>query len=111
MYNNTAAVYRPDLAGYVEQASSWENGLIASQVYPVVNVERDGRPLLTMQWHARTGARGSRPGPTARCLAAILPRVGNSAQGSLGVADKAESAGVATSWRPATLETPRPCQS
>lgn len=41
MYSNTAAVFRPDLAGYVEQASTWEKGLIASKVYPVVNVDRD----------------------------------------------------------------------
>lgn len=41
MYSNTAAVYRPDLAGYVEQASTWEKGLIGQMIYPVVNVERD----------------------------------------------------------------------
>ena len=38
MYTNSAAVFRGDIAGVVEQAKDWEAGLIGTAVMPVLNV-------------------------------------------------------------------------
>jgi hypothetical protein len=38
MYTNSAAVFRGDVAGVLEQAKDWETGLIGLSVMPVLNV-------------------------------------------------------------------------
>lgn len=38
MYTNSAAVFRGDIAGVVEQAKDWESGLIATKVMPILSV-------------------------------------------------------------------------
>jgi len=38
MYSNTAAVFRGDIAGVLEQAKDWETNLIGTRVLPVLNV-------------------------------------------------------------------------
>ena len=38
MYSNTAAVFRGDIAGVLEQAKDWETNLIGTRVMPVLNV-------------------------------------------------------------------------
>jgi hypothetical protein len=38
MYTNSAAIFRGDIAGVVEQAKDWEAGLIGTAVMPVLNV-------------------------------------------------------------------------
>ena len=38
MYTNSAAVFRGDVAGVLEQAKDWETGLIGLNVMPVLNV-------------------------------------------------------------------------
>ena len=38
MYTNSAAVFRGDVAGVLEQAKDWETGLIGLSVLPVLNV-------------------------------------------------------------------------
>ena len=38
MYTNSAAIFRGDIAGVVEQAKDWESGLIGTAVMPVLNV-------------------------------------------------------------------------
>lgn len=38
MYSNSAAVYRGDIAGVLEQAKDWETTLIGTRVMPILNV-------------------------------------------------------------------------
>ena len=38
MYSNTAAVFRGDIAGVLEQAKDWETNLIGTRVLPILNV-------------------------------------------------------------------------
>ncbi len=38
MYTNSAAVFRGDIAGVLEQAKDWETGLIGTRVMPILNV-------------------------------------------------------------------------
>lgn len=38
MYSNTAAVFRGDIAGLLEQAKDWESNLIGTRVLPILNV-------------------------------------------------------------------------
>lgn len=38
MYSNTAAVFRGDIAGVLEQAKDWESNLIGTSVLPILNV-------------------------------------------------------------------------
>ena len=38
MYSNTAAVFRGDIAGVLEQAKDWESNLIGLRVMPILNV-------------------------------------------------------------------------
>ena len=38
MYSNTAAVFRGDIAGVLEQAKDWETNLIGTRVMPILNV-------------------------------------------------------------------------
>ena len=38
MYSNSAAVFRGDIAGVLEQAKDWESGLIGTKIMPVLNV-------------------------------------------------------------------------
>ena len=38
MYSNTAAVFRGDIAGVLEQAKDWESNLIGTRVLPILNV-------------------------------------------------------------------------
>jgi hypothetical protein len=38
MYSNTAAVFRGDVAGVLEQAKDWESNLIGTRVLPILNV-------------------------------------------------------------------------
>ena len=38
MYTNSAAVFRGDIAGVLEQAKDWESGLIGTRVLPILNV-------------------------------------------------------------------------
>jgi len=38
MYTNSAAVFRGDVAGVLEQAKDWETNLIGMSVMPVLNV-------------------------------------------------------------------------
>lgn len=38
MYSNTAAVFRGDIAGVLEQAKDWESNLIGTRVMPILNV-------------------------------------------------------------------------
>lgn len=38
MYSNTAAIYRGDVAGVLEQAKDWETNLIGTRVMPILNV-------------------------------------------------------------------------
>jgi hypothetical protein len=38
MYSNSAAIFRGDIAGVVEQAKDWEAGLIGTSVMPVLDV-------------------------------------------------------------------------
>jgi hypothetical protein len=38
MYSNSAAIFRGDIAGVVEQAKDWEAGLIGTQVMPILDV-------------------------------------------------------------------------
>jgi len=45
MYTNSAAVYRGDIAGVLEQAKDWETGLIGTRVMPILNV-----PVLAGQY-------------------------------------------------------------
>lgn len=45
MYTNSAAVFRGDIAGVLEQAKDWETGLIGTRVMPVLNV-----PVLAGQY-------------------------------------------------------------
>jgi hypothetical protein len=47
MYTNSAAVYRGDIAGVLEQAKDWETGLIGTRVMPILNV-----PVLAGQYPA-----------------------------------------------------------
>jgi hypothetical protein len=45
MYTNSAAVFRGDIAGVLEQAKDWETGLIGTRVMPILNV-----PVLAGQY-------------------------------------------------------------
>jgi len=47
MYTNSAAVFRGDIAGVLEQAKDWETGLIGTRVMPILNV-----PVLAGQYPA-----------------------------------------------------------
>ena len=38
MYTNSAAIFRGDIAGVVEQAKDYEAGLIGTQVMPILDV-------------------------------------------------------------------------
>jgi hypothetical protein len=38
MYSNSAAVFRGDIAGVLEQAKDWESNLVGTRVMPVLNV-------------------------------------------------------------------------
>ena len=38
MYTNSAAVFRGDIAGVLEQAKDWETSLIGTRVMPILNV-------------------------------------------------------------------------
>ena len=38
MYSNSAAIFRGDIAGVVEQAKDWESGLIGTSVMPILDV-------------------------------------------------------------------------
>jgi transposase len=38
MYTNAAAVFRGDIAGVLEQAKDWENGLVGTRVMPILPV-------------------------------------------------------------------------
>jgi hypothetical protein len=38
MYSNTAAIFRGDIAGVLEQAKDWETNLIGTRVLPILNV-------------------------------------------------------------------------
>ena len=38
MYSNSAAVFRGDIAGLLEQAKDWESNLIGTRVMPILNV-------------------------------------------------------------------------
>jgi len=38
MYSNSAAVFRGDIAGVLEQSKDWESGLIGTKIMPVLNV-------------------------------------------------------------------------
>lgn len=38
MYSNTAAIFRGDIAGVLEQAKDWETNLIGTRVMPILNV-------------------------------------------------------------------------
>jgi len=38
MYSNSAAVFRGDIAGVLEQSKDWESGLIGAKIMPVLNV-------------------------------------------------------------------------
>jgi len=38
MYSNTAAVFRGDIAGLLEQAKDWETTLVGTRVLPILNV-------------------------------------------------------------------------
>lgn len=38
MYSNSAAIYRGDIAGVLEQAKDWETTLIGTRVMPILNV-------------------------------------------------------------------------
>jgi hypothetical protein len=38
MYTNSAAIFRGDVAGVLEQAKDWESGLIGTAAMPVLNV-------------------------------------------------------------------------
>lgn len=38
MYTNSAAIFRGDVAGVLEQAKDWESGLIGTSVMPILNV-------------------------------------------------------------------------